>query len=120
MEGLATVGTDSPFGVVRERIAADETAPAPAPAHPPQNKSIEKLPLSETPLSHSSLPTCALCLPNALGSGVALAPVIFFFLVAGVLRAWPHVQLRAEVAWSALGGFTASDLAAKKCFLLPR
>ena len=72
------------------------------------------------PRTHSRLPFCALCLSNALGSAVVLAPVAFFFLVLGALRAWPHVQAGAGEAWGTIRGFTVRNPAAEKCFLLLR
>lgn len=71
-------------------------------------------------LPFPSLACGAPCLHNALGSAVALAPVVLFFLVSGVLRAWPHVQLGAGEAWGTLRGFAARNPAAERCFLLPR
>eukprot|EP00903_Cladosiphon_okamuranus_P005349 g5345.t1 len=55
----------------------------------------------------------------ALNCAVALAPMVFFFVLSGVLRAWPHVQVGVGEAWGTLRGFAARNPAAEKCFLLP-
>lgn len=71
-------------------------------------------------LSAAALPPLVAFVKLGLGSTVALAPVVLFFLLSGVTLAWPYVQLAAGGLWGALRGFTATTPAREKCFLTPR
>ena len=55
-----------------------------------------------------------------LGSTVALASIVLFFLVSRVPLAWPYVKVAAGGLWGALRGFTAMTPGREKCFLTPR